>query len=112
MTTTASRTDINAIQELLGLKNCKYIVANPGKIYIVKKCLDMDKMQMPIAKRLLDERTAYILTIMHLPLRLCGFAYKLFEYVLGVQQYFPPGCAAIPANLRFAQFPVSCSTNC
>lgn len=59
---------------------------------------------MPIAKCLLDEKTAYLLTIVYLPLRLCGFAYKLFEYVLGVQQYFPPGCAAIPANRLFAQF--------
>lgn len=59
---------------------------------------------MPIAKSLLNEKTAYPLTIVYLPLRLCGFAYKLFEYVLSAEQYFPPGSAAIPANRLFAQF--------
>ena len=41
---------------------------------------------------------------MYVPLRLCGFAYKLFEYVLGVEQYFPIGCLPIPSNRLFAQF--------
>ena len=41
---------------------------------------------------------------MYLPLKLCGFAYKLFEHVLGGQQYFPPGSASTPANRLFAQF--------
>ena len=41
---------------------------------------------------------------MYVPLRLCGFAYKLFDYVLGVEQYFPPGSAKLPENRLFGQF--------
>ena len=41
---------------------------------------------------------------MYVPLRLCGFAYKLFEYVFGVEQYFPAGSLPIPSNWLFAQF--------
>ena len=59
---------------------------------------------MPIAKDLLKEKNEYPLTTVYVPLRLCGFAYKLFEYVLGVEQYFPIGCLPIPSNRLFAQF--------
>ena len=46
---------------------------------------------------------------MYVPLRLCGFAYKIFEHVLGVEQYYHPGSNAMPANRLFC--PVSCPTN-
>ena len=59
---------------------------------------------MPIAKDLLKKKNEYPITIVYVPLRLCGFAYKLFEYVLGVEQYFPIGCLPIPSNRLFAQF--------
>ena len=112
MTATASQSDINDIQESLGMKKCKYIVANPDRKNIFYKKVfrhgqDADAIKailMPIAENLLKQKNAYRLTIVYLPLRLCGYAYKLFEYVLGVQQYFPLGSAAIPANRLFAQF--------
>jgi ATP-dependent DNA helicase RecQ len=112
MTATASRTDMSAIQESLGLKNCKNIIANPDRRNIhyskvFRPGQDADAIRsilIPIATCLLDEKTAYPLTIVYVPLRLCGFSYKLFEYVLGSQQYFPPGSAPIPANRLFAQF--------
>ena len=41
---------------------------------------------------------------MYLPLKLCAFAYKMFEHSLGIEQYYPPGCNATPAYRLFAQF--------
>jgi superfamily II DNA or RNA helicase len=52
----------------------------------------------------LQQKIAYPLTIIYISLRLCGFAYKLFEHVLGIEQYFPSGATSIPANRLFAQF--------
>ena len=112
MTATASRIDMQFIVDSLGLKNCKTIVANPDRKNIMykkifRKGCDVDAIQsilIPIARNLLPEKIDYPLTIMYVPLRLCGFAYKLFEHVLGTDQYFPPGAASIPSNRLFAQF--------
>jgi hypothetical protein len=41
---------------------------------------------MPVARGLVQEKNNYPLTVMYIPLKLCGFAYKLFEYVLGDEQ--------------------------
>lgn len=99
MTATASRTDIQCIQDSLGLEMCKCIIGYPDrkntfyqKIFCAGK--DMDSPQaiiMPIAKALLQQKIDYPLTIMYLTLRLSGFAYTIFEHVLGVEQYSPPG---------------------
>ncbi len=59
---------------------------------------------MPVARSLLQEKIDYPLTVMYIPLKLCGFAYKLFEHVLGDEQYFPLGAPSIPENRLFAQF--------
>ena len=112
MTATASRSDMKCIQDSLGLKNCKHIVTNPDRKNICYKKIfrsgqDVDAIQsilIPIAKALQQKKIEYPLTIVYIPLRLCGFAYKLFEHVLGDEQYFPPGCASVPSNRLFAQF--------
>ena len=112
MTATASLADIKAIQDSLGLKNCTLVVANPDRKNIVYKKVfrhgqDVDAIQsilMPIARSLLQQKIEYPLTIVYVPLKLCGFAYKLFEHVLGEEQYFPTGSAQIPMNRMFAQF--------
>ena len=112
MTATASLADIKAIQDSLGLKNCTLVVANPDRKNIVYKKVfqhgqDVDAIQsilMPIARSLLQQKIEYPLTIVYVPLKLCGFAYKLFEHVLGKEQYFPTGSAQIPMNRMFAQF--------
>ena len=65
---------------------------------------------IPIAKCLLKETIEsieYPLTIVYVPLKLCGFAYKLFEYILGVGQYFPVGSGPNPENRLFGQFHAS-----
>jgi hypothetical protein len=111
MTATANQNDMGTIKDSLSLKNCAYIVSNPDRKNIFYEKVfrhgqDVDFIKsilMPIAKRLVEKKD-YPLTIIYIPLRLCGFAYKFFEHVLGIQQYFPPGTAAIPANRLFAQF--------
>ena len=112
MTATANRIDMQFIMDSLGLKNCKAIVANPDRNNITYKKIfrkgrDVDAIQAIltlIARDLLQEKIDYPLTIVYVPLRLCGFAYKLFEYILGADQYFPLGAASIPSNRLFAQF--------
>ena len=104
--------DMNGITDSLGLKNCKYIIGNPDrknifyeKVFCHGQDLDaIESIFIPIAKDLLKKKNEYPLTIVYVPLRLCGFAYKLFEYVLGVEQYFLIGCLPIPSNRLFAQF--------
>ena len=99
MTATASRTDVQCIQDSLGLKKCKHIIGNPNRKNIFYKKVfrtgkDMNSLQtilMPIARALLEQNIDYPVTIVYIPLRLFGFAYNLFEHVLGVAQYFPLG---------------------
>ena len=106
MTATASQTDLKCIQDLLGLKKCKCIIANPDRKNIFYKKLfrsgkDVDTITsilMPMARNLLQYKSEYPLTIVYVTLRLCGFIYKLFEHVLGNEQYFPTGSAPIPEN--------------
>ena len=59
---------------------------------------------MLAGKALLIQKIDYPLTIVYLPLRLCRFAYKLFEHVLGDEQYFPPGFSSTLSTRMFAQF--------
>ena len=59
---------------------------------------------------LLDYKIQHPLTIIYIPLKWCGFAYKLFESVLGSLQYYPPGSLQIPENRLFAQFHASQTT--
>ena len=97
MTATASRADMKSIQDSLGLKNCYLVVGNPDRRNITYQKLfrhgqDVDAVQsilMPIAKGLLQQKTNYPLTMIYVPLKLCGFAYKFFEHILGKEQYFP-----------------------
>lgn len=112
MTATASRSDMKCIQESLGLKRCKVVVANPDRTNIYYEKVfrlgqDSDAIQsilMPVAEGLLHAKLEYPLTVIYISLKLCGFAYKLFEYVLGNEQYFPLGSSPNPSNRLFAQY--------
>jgi superfamily II DNA helicase RecQ len=112
MTATASLSDMISIQESLGLKKCKVVIANPDRANIFYEKVfrsgkDSDAIEsilIPIAKGLLKAKVEYPLTVIYISLKLCGFAYKLFEYILGSEQYVPIGSAQIPANRMFAQF--------
>lgn len=112
MTATASMSDRKSIKESLGLKRCAEVVGNPDRSNILylkyfRIGQDIDSITNilnPIAERLLQELIHYPLTIMYVPLKWCGFAYKLFEFVLGSSQYYPQGSSSIPENRLFAQF--------
>ncbi|XP_028412643.1 mediator of RNA polymerase II transcription subunit 34-like [Dendronephthya gigantea] len=112
MTATANKTDRELIKNSLGLKLCAEVVGNPDRRNIkyekhFRGGPDVDslvKILTPIAEDLLKKLTNYPLTIIYLPLKWCGFAYKIFESVLGNSQYFPTGSASIPENRLFAQF--------
>ena len=103
-------TDMNVIQDSLGLKKCKLVIANPDRtnIYYDKMFRHGDdvieSILMPVAQGLLDAKIDYPLTVIYVSLKLCGFAYRLFEYILGTEQYYPVGSAQIPSNRLFAQF--------
>ncbi len=112
LTATANKTDIKNIQCSLGLKVCIEVVVNPDRpnIYYEKHFREgndieaIEKIIMPIAKDLLKSTIEYPLTIIYLSLRWCGFAYRLFEHVMGNAQYYPSGSDAVPNNRLFAQF--------
>lgn len=112
MTATASKNDREFIKKSLGLKACAEIVGNPDRTNIMytkhfRGEPDADslvRILSPIAQDLLKEQTNYPLTIIYFPLKWCGFAYKIFESVLGSSQYFPAGSMPVPENRLFAQF--------
>ena len=58
----------------------------------------------PVAQGLCEKLIRYPLTIIYIPLKWCGFGYKIFESVLGSSQYYPKGSLPIPENRLFAQF--------
>ena len=115
MTATANHKDMEYIKDSLGLKKCKYVIGNPDRKNIfyekVFRCgRDIDSIEgilTPVAEGLLKEKNKYPLTVIYISLKWCGFAYKLFEYVLGIKQYYPEGSLQIPENRLFAQFHAS-----
>ncbi|XP_028418072.1 uncharacterized protein LOC114542893 [Dendronephthya gigantea] len=112
MTATANRYDRDCIKKSLGLKSCVEIIGNPDRMNITYKKHfrtgpDIDSLTeilTPIAEGLKKQQMCYPLTIIYIPLKWCGFAYKLFEFVLGCDQYYPKGGRPIPENRLFAQF--------
>ena len=52
----------------------------------------------------MKETISYPLTIIYLPLRWCGYVYKLIENVMVTNQYYPPGCPPKPKYRLFAQY--------
>ncbi len=96
-----SRTDMQFIMDSLGLKNCKCIVATSDRKNITYKKVfreghDVDAIQFILRPHKRKDGLSTNNSI--IPLRLCGFAYKLFEYMLGTDQYFSPGSSSIPSN--------------
>jgi hypothetical protein len=116
MIATANSQDRKSIMQSLGVKKCKTVIGNPDRrnIYYQKrfqKGQDLHAIEgllRPIAITLLKNTIQYPLTVIYVPLKCCGFAYKLFESVLGNFQYFPQNSPEIPENRLFAQF--SCIT--
>ena len=77
MTATANLQDQEYIKDSLGPKSCRNVVGNPDR--------------KNIYYGLLKDRTDYPLTVIYIPLRWCGYAYRLFESLLDIKQYYPDG---------------------
>lgn len=112
LTATASKNDVAAIKQSLNLKTPLEVIANPNRqnIYYEKvfrqgEDVDFfDGLLKPIANQLKEDTVNYPLTVMYLPLKWCGFAFKFFQRHLGDGQYYPPSADALPENRLFAQF--------
>ena len=59
---------------------------------------------LPIAEEVKLKLIDYPLTIVYLPLKWCGYAFKFFLDVLGEKSYFPENCVRSPENCLFAQY--------
>ena len=112
MTATASKSDCECIKQSLGLKTCAEVVGDPDRVNITytkhfRAGPDVDSLVTiltPVAQGLCEKLIRYPLTIIYIPLKWCGFGYKIFESVLGSSQYYPKGSLPIPENRLFAQF--------
>ena len=113
LTATASKSeDVIAIRESLNLKSPLKIIGNPNrpnifyeKVFRKGEDIDFyDELLQPIACGLKKSTVEYPLTILYLPLKWCGFAYKYFESHLAQQQYYPSNAASLPENRLFAQY--------
>ncbi|XP_028404836.1 uncharacterized protein LOC114527409 [Dendronephthya gigantea] len=112
MTATATKRDREEIKNSLDIKDCSEVVGNPDRRNIMyekhfRVGSDIDSLTSiltPMAQGLLEKNICYPLTIIYIPLRWCGFAYKIFESVLGINQYHPKGSRQTPENRLFAQF--------
>ena len=95
LTATASKSDISSIKESLKLRNPLEVIGNPNRPNIhykkvFRKGEDIEffeELLQPIACDLKAKTVNYPITIMYLPLRWCGFAFKFFERHLGNEQY-------------------------
>ena len=112
LTATASKIDIKRIKDSLLMKNPVEVVISPNRPNIFyekvfRKGEDIDfyeEILQPLADGLKLRNVDFPLTILYLPLRWCGFAYKFMERALGTEQYFPVNSAAEPENRLFAQY--------
>ena len=112
MTATATKSDREEIKKSLDIPKYSEVVGNSDRTNITyekhfRAGSDVDSLMnilTPLAQGLLEKRKCYPLTIIYISLKWCGYAYKMFESVLGQNQYYPKGSMPIPENQLFAQF--------
>lgn len=112
LTATASKADVKEIKDSLNMKNPLEVIGDPNRANIFyekvfRKGNDIDFFQellRPMASELKEIKLNYPLTILYLPLKWCGFAFKFFDKHLGKEQYYPFGDEALPENRLFAQY--------
>ena len=113
MTATASKSMIAELRTSLGMNAQTIVVTrspNRENIYLVKKTRgatnlgdkSYDDILGPIAYSLLNKKKSYPMTIVYLKLKYCAVAYKLFERILGAEQYVDG--IEEPAQRLFAQY--------
>ena len=57
-----------------------------------------------IVTQLKEKTVTYRLTVLYLPLKWRGFAFKYFGNNLGIEEYYPSTAEALPENRLFTQF--------
>ena len=97
LTATAPQSTIDAIIRGMQLEEVRVISVSPNRpnIYYQKSLrlskssgtASYEKILRPIATDLKVQRLHYPLTVIYLDLQYCGYAYRLFETVLGEEQY-------------------------
>ncbi|KXJ17884.1 Werner syndrome ATP-dependent helicase [Exaiptasia diaphana] len=63
-----------------------------------------ENILLPVAEELKKQLTSYPLTFIFLPLKYCGYAYRLFSHVLGNASYYPLSASKVPENCLFGQY--------
>ena len=112
LTATASKADVKAIKDSLNMKKPLEVIGDPNRANIFyekvfRKGDDIEffeELLKPMASELKEVTLNYPLTIVYLPLKWCGFAFKFFEKQLGNEQYYPLEAEALPENRLFAQY--------
>ena len=112
LTATANKMDRIKLKDSLNTKNPVEVIGDGDRpnIFYSKvfreghEIASYENILMPIAQKWMEMNVKYPITILYLPLRWCGFAYKLFDTILGSKQYFPPGVHPIPEKRMFAQY--------
>jgi len=100
------------IKHSLNMKDSVEIIGNPDRrnVFYSKELRASDELVSfemilkPKAMKLIKLKVNYPYTIIYLPLRWCGFAYKLFDMVLGQAQYYPDDTDPTPKERLFAQY--------
>lgn len=113
LTATAPQKLVQFLKENLQIKNSDVIVGNLDRcnIFICKEkrrsstygAESFDDILIPIAEELKVKLTNYPLTVIYLPLKWCGYAFKLFLSVLEEKRYYP-NKEKRPGNCLFAQY--------
>ena len=114
LTATAPQKRIEYLKDNLHIKNPLVIRGNLDRsnIFICKQkrrpsslgSASYDDILVPIAEELKLKLNNYPLTIIYLPLKWCGYAYKLFLSILGDRRYSPLTNEKTPGNCMFAQY--------
>jgi hypothetical protein len=79
---------------------------------VSEKGQDIDSIEnicRPIANDLMNMTINYPLTIIYMPLKWCGFVYRLFESIMGLYQYYPSNSSPVPKKQTICSIP--CTPN-
>lgn len=112
LTATAPPQTVSLLKEILVMPSPKVVTVYPNrkniflnKGYRLDSCYGFESYERilkPIALELQSKRENYPMTIIYMKLKYCGYAYRLFEEIIGRNQYV---CENPQPNCRlFAQF--------
>ena len=114
LTATAPQKRIEYLKDNLHIKNPVVLRGNLDRsnIFICKEKRrpsslgsdSYDDILVPIAEELKLKLNNYPLTLIYLPLKWCGYAYKLFLSILGERRYSPLTNEKNPGNCLFGQY--------